>query len=285
MKATSYSTYPRTAVWKSFAMRFPKKTMSDFAVFQNAVQDEWDKKPPINGFDAFLVMGVQVVAEAIWRFSEMDHYFLAPGVTAFVTGAVKDFSSEYLKRLPECKSWPYLGGPEMCSGGFAIHFPAKERQKSLIVIPKARFYTSKAKTMTEGFEFVVTDGHKMVLANPCNIDKGDDEEYTFIAKVVYGLSLYMDAFPETVVPAGSDTVHNIKHYHGPQKTVARNSVVEEEERRGVSPHWRRGHFRLLTSERFVRKQGQTVYVKGTFVNGKAYDVLDDSPETHEGEPK
>ena len=106
---------------------------------------------------------------------------------------------------------------------------------------------------------------------------GSDSGTLWIARLVFGLSLYMDAFPETVVHAGNDDVHHIRHYDGPRHIVARNAVVDEERRQGVSPHWRRGHFRLLASARFVHKQGQTVYVRGTFVKGQAFDVLEEVP--------
>jgi len=41
-------------------------------------------------------------------------------------------------------------------------------------------------------------------------------------------------------------------------------------------HFRRGHFRVLKSERFVNKRWQSVFVRQTFVGGEAKTVL--SPE-------
>lgn len=43
----------------------------------------------------------------------------------------------------------------------------------------------------------------------------------------------------------------------------------------VTPHYRIGHFRLLSSERYVNKQGQTVFVRPCFVKGVAETVQDD----------
>lgn len=88
-------------------------------------------------------------------------------------------------------------------------------------------------------------------------------------------------FKRIYVDAGSDGVHQIKHYEGERHIVNRNEIVDEEHSHSVSPHWRRGHFRLLSSEKFIRKHGQTVYVRGTFVKGKAFDVLDE--ETQQGQ--
>jgi len=99
-----------------------------------------------------------------------------------------------------------------------------------------------------------------------------------LLKLVCGLSLYMDAFPETVVPAGNDDVQHIRHYEGSRHVVSKNEIFDEERRNSVSPHWRRGHWHLLQSERFVHKKGQTIYIRGTFVKGKAFDVLDDTKQ-------
>ena len=219
---------------------------------------------------------VDLAAEALWRYAPINHYFLANGLGSFLAGAVRDFSEDYIKTLPHCEPWPFLGGPGMSSGGFAIHFCAKERNRSLIVIPDATWPSDLDDTV-QYYRLVVCDGHKSVCVNPCDHSEADDPEYTFMVKVVYGLSLYMDAFPDAVVEAGAENVHQIKHYDGARHIVNRNEIVDEEHRHGVSPHWRRGHFRLLTSAKFVRKQGQTVYVRGTFVKGKAFDVLEDAP--------
>ena len=50
-------------------------------------------------------------------------------------------------------------------------------------------------------------------------------------------------------------------------------------RDGPCPHYRVGHFRYLSSERFRVKRGMTVFVHGAFVKGKAKTVL--SPEDTE----
>lgn len=267
---TAYSTYSRTALWDAFSKLYHDKTAENFAMYQTKIIENVPE-------NEVLLWGFRFVAEGLWRYAPINHYFLASGVADFVAGAVRDFSSDYLKRLPECQPWPWLGGSDICPGGFAIHFPAKEKSRSLIVVPRSLWTTNKTGTEKIRYEFVVSDGHRVVFANPCKQDEADDAYYTFMTKVVYGLSLYMDAFPDAVVEAGAENVHQIKHYDGARHIVNRNEIVDEEHRHSVSPHWRRGHFRLLTSAKFVRKQGQTVYVRGTFVKGKAFDVMEDAP--------
>ena len=40
----------------------------------------------------------------------------------------------------------------------------------------------------------------------------------------------------------------------------------------VTPHFRRGYFKRLTSDFYTKKKGQIVFVKETMVNGKAKTV-------------
>ena len=74
----------------------------------------------------------------------------------------------------------------------------------------------------------------------------------------------------------------LRHYKGEQRQIGRSPVMEHEEKQARSPHWRRGHFRVLQSEKYTHKRGQTVFVKGTFVRGTAFDILDDAPAARNG---
>jgi hypothetical protein len=247
---------------------------------------------------------VDNVLEFLWRFRSVQHFFLAPGVAAFCADSVKEFSEGYCKSLPPCEpvaapcSGPDLafaaplsyfgaGAADKIQGGFAIHFPASERQRSVMVIPDANLPVppNAIPNNPQGlcgivkYYFVASDGENSVLMQtrtPTEFS-ADCDGARWIARLVFGLSLYMDAFPDAVVNAGADSIHHIKHYEGHRILVARNYIIDEEHTHSISPHWRRGHFRLLRSETFVHKRGQTVYVRGAFVKGAAFDVLDDVP--------
>jgi len=229
------------------------------------------------------------VLNFLWKYRNIQHFFLAPGVAEFCAASVKEFSPDYCKRLPKCDPvdppknpapWVVVVDDDMkMRGGFAIHFPTSERSRSLIVLPDAEIPLPNVKCYMRYF-FSATDGVDTVLMQRENADAfwdGIDGGAAWIARVIFGLSLYMDAFPDAVIPASSDDVKHIGYYAGVKACVSRNEIVAEESRHGVSPHWRRGHFRILVSEQFTRKQGQTVYVRGTFVKGKAFEVLDDAP--------
>jgi len=303
---TAYSTYS-TKCWPIFKRVFPDRTERDYCEFASRV---WltacGKTPPGQGgmlWDRDSVY-VDNVLEFLWRFRKVTHYFLAPGVADFCVSSVKEFSEDYCKRLPACdpvdapctrQEWVFAaslsyfhkGPADKVQGGFAIHFPAKERQRSVMVVPDA-WIPVPPKAIPNNptgqggamhYYFIANDGEDTLLMQPsANLREfGSDAGTDWLAKLIFGLSLYIDAFPDAVVEAGAENVHQIKHYDGARHVVNRNEIVDEEHRHSVSPHWRRGHFRLLTSAKFVRKQGQTVYVRGTFVKGKAFDVMEDAP--------
>jgi hypothetical protein len=232
---------------------------------------------------------IDAILYFMWKYRKITHYFLAPGVASFCTSSVKELTPDFCKRLPECEpvdppenSLPMVvvvGDDMKMRGGFAIHFPTSERKHSIMVLPNSEIPHPGQKAIYRYF-FAASDGIDTVLMQKENFDSfwdGVDRGAHGMARLVFGLSLYMDAFPDAVVEASGEDVKHIGYYSGQRRTVTPNEIVDEERRHGVSPHWRRGHFRVLASERFTRKQGQTVYVRGTFVKGKAFAVLDDAP--------
>lgn len=302
---TAYSTFS-TDTWKMFKRFSNKRTERDYCEFAVRMwKDVCSSSKQTEGNMVWVrdSLYVDLSVEFLWKYRKIKHYFLAPGVADFCVSSVKELNSDYCKTLPRCDpvkkpccldgQWfienleAFGRGPSnLILGGFAIHFPVKERTRSIMVIPNMLVpvppecipnnVTRQGGTMS--FFFAAADGKNVVLSNKSANYKvfGADETSYWMPKLVFGLSLYMDAFPDTVVTAGVESVHNIKHYSGSTHLVGRNDIVDEEASHSVSPHWRRGHFRLLSSEKFVRKHGQTVFVRGAFVKGKAFDVLDDS---------
>lgn len=300
MNRIAYSSY-HTEGWNAFKRLFSNRTERDYCEFASRI---WltacaKASPSIAGMtwdrDSVYVDNHILF---LWRFRKVNHYFLAPGVADFCARSVREFSGEYCKRLPPCDAVPtpcsspesaflaplsyfHAGSKDKVQGGFAVHFPAKERSRSVMVIPDALIPVPLAGNLTSWggmmqYYFVANDGEDtLLMQKSAPREYGSDEGTLWLSRLVFGLSLYMDAFPDAVVEAGTDAIHQINHYDGHRHIVKRNEIVDEEQQHSVSPHWRCGHFRLLTSEKFVRKHGQTVYVRGTFVKGKAFDVLDD----------
>ena len=284
MKHKDYSIYS-IPLWAVFKTLFRDRSELQYSVYsarllENVPDDDYWK------------LYVEILATFLWKFRQLQHFFMSPGVADFCAGSVKEFSEDFAKRLPECGyvpapvrkdgSKPYM--PEYIDyptkkrevqGGFVVHFPTNERRHSLIVIPN--LIVSHTVTKIKPFYFAACNG-QMTTATEQKSNlfvTYDDRDWEL--RFIYGLSLYMDAFPDTVIPAGDDDVKRINYYNGQCQMILRNEIVNEEHRHSASPHWRRGHFRLLTSEKFIHKHGQTIYVHGTFVKGQAFDVLDDSP--------
>jgi hypothetical protein len=111
-------------------------------------------------------------------------------------------------------------------------------------------------------------------ANPNDAAKLEPESFTMMGTVASALS-YIKCFPDTVVPGVPTDVKHPNHYKKCQaKSVGmHHSLIVRD---GPSPHYRTYHVRYLESERFTVKRFTTVFVKGTFVKGKAKTVL--SPE-------
>ena len=285
---TAYSTFSN-GVWQAFKMISKDRSESDFCRFaQQAIHHKLTStQDELNA--AWMLLDATLLF--LWKFRKIQHYFLAPGVADFCASSVKEFTPDYCNRFPLCPTvdapagtpFTYTLGNQM-PGGFALHFPAAEHRKSIVAVPQyilLSFRKDKWEDGSNGIEeiFYVAaggDGWGRAMLQE-KVDCLMVPDACEMGRVLFGLSLYMDAFPDAVVEAGAENVHQVTHYDGSRRIVNRNEIVDEEHRHSVSPHWRRGHFRLLTSARFVSKQGQTVYVRGTFVKGKAFDVMEDAP--------
>jgi hypothetical protein len=111
----------------------------------------------------------------------------------------------------------------------------------------------------EGVEFI--GDHSGPVSN---LDTASETRF----RLLFGLSLYCQAFPECVTDM-TDTP--MPWLQGSRTLIGKHELVDAEESRRVSPHYRRGHFRVLRHDRF-NEPGRVVFVKGTFVKGTAHYV-------------
>ena len=215
------------------------------------------------------------------KFERVCHYFLDDGVADFLANAVKEFTPDYFREsvLTKCASESHVKLPELQYLPFFIHFPSKDKRCSIGVVP---YFKAPSALIPGGcckYLFAARDYDNVVLVNMNHEQAseenkhGSDKDTVFVEKVVYGFTLYLDAFPDVVREA--DGVKHIGHYKGSRHCIRANETVRTESHHSVSPHFRRGHFRVLSSDHFKKARGKTIFINGMFIKGKAFDVLAD----------
>lgn len=112
------------------------------------------------------------------------------------------------------------------------------------------------------------------------IDTGCDAESIWCAKLIVGLGMYINCFPEVLRAGLPDALKHPSHHQYKHPVVISVSpkvaIAAPGTHASPAPHFRIGHFRVLTSERFTNKRHQVVFVRETFVKGRTATVL--SPE-------
>jgi len=129
--------------------------------------------------------------------------------------------------------------------------------------------------------FVLRGRNKSIISLSPGEDT-DDSEMKICQSVLSSAFAYMQCFPDTVKDGIPKDLTNINHYgKTPCKSIGmHHSLVQHD---GPCPHYRVGHFRFLSSEKFVHKKGQTIFIHGCFVKGQALTVLgiDETGGKHE----
>ena len=236
--------------------------------------------------DALLFGNEQILFDQYLN-NDYSHYFLEKGLPEFLISSVKNIDAAFYKSLPfhngfmskprnipkiygELKEWDKFLLKTGTKKGFAIHFHRSDFDRSLLVVGR--------KATSWGHEGLIVGNFDDVF-----YWRNDDEKYdwgklgetnTDLLKLVLGFSLYIDAFPELVKDHDEKSL-KWKLYNGKRKIVLHGTQSTSDQKNSVSPHYRRGHFRLLTSEKYKKKRGHVVFVKGCFINGKAFDVITD----------
>ena len=80
---------------------------------------------------------------------------------------------------------------------------------------------------------------------------------------------YMNAFPECIVDG---VPNNIKEEYSKSIKLSEKVVENLSDTKRMTPHFRRGYFKCLTSDFYTKKKGQIIFVKETMVNGNAKTV-------------
>jgi len=95
------------------------------------------------------------------------------------------------------------------------------------------------------------------------------------SRLLSSIGMYLSCFPEMLKDGPPDDVKHPSHHQYPEiKTIGVSPEVRIHSEHGeVTPHFRRGHFRVLRSDQFTKKRFQVVFVRQCFVKGEALTVL------------
>lgn len=84
-------------------------------------------------------------------------------------------------------------------------------------------------------------------------------------RFVSGCFMMQECFPDVFKEGVPSYVRHPNWF----KNLSARSISVDRVERGVCPHIRSGHFRLLSSDKYVHKKGQIVFVKSAMVKGRA----------------
>lgn len=139
------------------------------------------------------------------------------------------------------------------------------------------FYASEFDNYKKVFSYV-TDGDTICTVPIFSSDSKILQEmnnpiYNNSLRLVLNMIFYMDAFPDKISNKPPEEVCDKLNFNN-SKTISISKDIEDylHENREVSPHLRRGHFKYLGSDYFKNKKGQTIFVKSSFVKGKAVTI-------------
>ena len=87
---------------------------------------------------------------------------------------------------------------------------------------------------------------------------------------------YMKVFPEYIKDGAPENLKEMNFQNSFTLQVAEkvNPIISNlKNGKMLTPHYRRGYFKRLRSDKFTHKQGQLIFVSETMVNGKAKTVF------------
>ena len=110
-----------------------------------------------------------------------------------------------------------------------------------------------------------------------DIDRDSNINYDikYLMKCVLNMLFYVEAFPIKIKPG---VPPDYKKTIGSNSNYVKTASIQIDEslilnKSKSNPHFRIGHFRRLTHERYINKKGQLVFVNSCMVNGKAKTVV------------
>lgn len=107
------------------------------------------------------------------------------------------------------------------------------------------------------------------------VDKESNELTRWYIRLAYGVMLYAHCFPEAIREGlPEDLAHPAHHDYTAKTLEVHPDVCHGGTHASPIAHYRSGHFRTYRDERYTKVKGQTLFVRESFVKGKAHTVLE-----------
>ena len=106
-------------------------------------------------------------------------------------------------------------------------------------------------------------------------DTKEAKEITKIFRLAINTIAYMEAFPECVKEGVPEFVNEPTEDNSITLEIAEKvlePIQQSESGKIISPHFRKGYYKRLSSDFYKNKKGQIIFVSETMVNGKAKTV-------------
>lgn len=106
-------------------------------------------------------------------------------------------------------------------------------------------------------------------------DRSDETSANLLKDFTLAVNLlaYMKCFPECVKDGVPDTNNsNTYRYKDHSVQLGTSDKITETVKGAMRPHFRKGYFKLLSSEFYTKKRGQLIWVSETTVNSKSKTV-------------
>jgi hypothetical protein len=129
------------------------------------------------------------------------------------------------------------------------------------------------------FHLVVLDGklqaHFFIPDDENQLSDPVNKPVLKIRNLISSAVAYISCFPDTVKSGIPDDLKNPAHFRKSKcfSVGVSHKIYAGNTHQSPVPHYRIGHWRYLKSDRYKNKKGQTIFVTGTFVKGKATTVL------------
>ena len=139
---------------------------------------------------------------------------------------------------------------------------------------------SRFTSTTRAFAGVLGGGKIYMLPRDANgYQKSLSPKDLSVIKTIFGLSLYIDCFPDAIRSVKDSDFIRRNVYSGKKNVVVGNSLVTGENKRRQDPHWHPGNLRHYVHDRFVNVKGQVRWIDGYWVGrGTARVVCEDAPQ-------